>query len=176
VIVVYAFRMVPNALSDANVDAKAEPKAEPKAEVTHDNLTALLRLVGLYRRTFARLVAEEPWAVESGVKPPTYGVLNVVGQRGPVSQREVCDVLGTHPSDMVEIMDVVEREGWVERRRDPADRRRYRLMLTATGRRTLARYDAIAAKAEALVLEPLTESERRRLVDLVSKVVTAQPA
>ena len=175
-IVVYAFRMVPNALSDANVDAKAEPKAEPKAEVTHDNLTALLRLVGLYRRTFARLVAEEPWAVESGVKPPTYGVLNVVGQRGPVSQREVCDVLGTHPSDMVEIMDVVEREGWVERRRDPADRRRYRLMLTATGRRTLARYDAIAAKAEALVLEPLTESERRRLVDLVSKVVTAQPA
>ena len=175
-IVVYAFRMVPNALSDANVDAKAEPKAEPKAEVTHDNLTALLRLVGLYRRTFARLVADEPWAVESGVKPPTYGVLNVVGQRGPVSQREVCDVLGTHPSDMVEIMDVVEREGWVERRRDPADRRRYRLMLTATGRRTLARYDAIAAKAEALVLEPLTESERRRLVDLVSKVVTAQPA
>ena len=175
-IVVYAFRMVPNALSDANVDAKAEPKAEPKAEVTHDNLTALLRLVGLYRRTFARLVADEPWAVESGVKPPTYGVLNVVGQRGPVSQREVCDVLGTHPSDMVDIMDVVEREGWVERRRDPADRRRYRLMLTATGRRTLARYDAIAAKAEALVLEPLTESERRRLVDLVSKVVTAQPA
>ena len=149
--------------------------SEPKAEVTHDNLTALLRLVGLYRRTFAALLAEEPWVVESGVKPPTYGVLNVVGQRGPVSQREVCDVLGAHPSDMVEIMDIVEREGWVERRRDPADRRRYRLTLTAAGRRTLARYDAIAARAEAVVLEPLNESERRRLIDLVSKVVAAQP-
>lgn len=148
----------------------------PSPQVTHDNLTALLRLVGLYRRTFARLLAQEPWAVESGVKPPTYGVLNVVGQRGPVSQREVCDVLGVHPSDMVEIIDIAEREGWVERRRDPDDRRRYRLTLTASGRRILARYDAIAARAEALVLEPLSETERRRLVDLVSKVVAAQPS
>jgi DNA-binding MarR family transcriptional regulator len=157
--------MIRSALSDG----------APAPQVTHDNLTALLRLVGLYRRTFAGLLAQEPWAVTSGVKPPTYGVLNVVGQRGPVSQREVCDVLGVHPSDMVEIIDIVEREGWVERRRDPDDRRRYRLTLTGAGRRTLARYDEIAARAEAVVLEPLTETERRRLIDLVSKVVAAQP-
>jgi len=137
----------------------------------HDHLTALLRLVALYRRTFAELIARQPWAVQSGVKPPTYGVLNVVGQRGPISQREVCDVLGVHPSDMVEIMDIVEREGWVERRRDPDDRRRYQLTLTPAGRRIRSRYDAIAAEAEALVLEPLTEAERRTLLDLVNKVV-----
>jgi DNA-binding MarR family transcriptional regulator len=147
---------------------------DPRMEVTHDNLTAMLRLVGLFRRTFADLIAQQPWAVESGVKAPTYGVLNVVGQRGPVSQREVCDVLGVHPSDMVEIMDIVEREGWVERRRDPTDRRRYQLTITASGRRTRARYDAIAAQAEALVLEPLSEPERRVLLDLVAKVVAAQ--
>jgi DNA-binding MarR family transcriptional regulator len=59
----------------------------------------------------------------------------------------------------------------VERRRDPADRRRYRLTLTPAGRRTLARYDALAAQAEADVLAPLSEAERRRLLDLVAKVV-----
>lgn len=153
--------MVPSAISD-------------RREVTYDNLTAMLRLVGLYRRRFADLVAQQTWAVESGVKPPTYGVLNVVGQRGSISQRELCDILGVHPSDMVEIMDIVEREGWVERRRDPDDRRRYQLTLTAAGRRTRARYDALAAEAEAQVLEPLSESERRTLLDLVAKVVAAQ--
>lgn len=164
--------MIRSAVSDR--EPKAEPKPEARAEVTHDHLTALLRLVGLYRRTFAELVAQQTWAVESGVKPPTYGVLNVVGQRGPVSQREVCDVLGVHPSDMTEIMDIVEREGWVERRRDPEDRRRYRLTLTPAGRRIRARYDALAAEAEARVLEPLSETERRTLLDLVAKVVAAQ--
>lgn len=154
--------------------AKRDATPDERAEMTHDNLTALLYLVGLYRRTFSDLVAQQSWAVESGVKPPTYGVLNVVGQRGPISQREVCDVLGVHPSDMVEIMDVVEREGWVERRRDPNDRRRYQLTLTAAGRRIRARYDALAAEAEARVLEPLTEPERRTLLDLVGKVVAAR--
>lgn len=168
--------MVPNAVSnrDGTRTAADADRQDDRAEVTHDNLTALVRLVGLYRRTFSDLMAQEEWAVESGVKPPTYGVLNVVGQRGPISQREVCDVLDVHPSDMVEIMDIVEREGWVERRRDPEDRRRYRLTLTAAGRRTRARYDEIAAQAEALVLEPLTEAESRMLLELVAKVVAAQ--
>lgn len=157
--------MVPSAVSHR------EKSADARGEVTYDNLTAMLRLVGLYRRRFADLVAQQAWAVESGVKPPTYGVLNVVGQRGSISQRELCDILGVHPSDMVEIMDIVEREGWVERRRDPDDRRRYQLTLTAAGRRVRARYDALAAEAEAQVLEPLSEAERRTLLELVAKVV-----
>src|SRR5262245_21192717 len=102
----------------------------PAATGTPGNLTAMLRLTGLYRRRFQSLLAHEPWVVASGVKPPTYGVLSVVKQRGPVSQREVCDALGVHASDMVEIVDLVERQGWVERRRDPTDRRRYQLTIT----------------------------------------------
>jgi len=143
-------------------------------DVTHDNLTALIRLVGLYRRTFTDLLARQPWVVESGAKPGTYGVLNVVGQRGPVSQREVCDVLGVHPSDMVDHMDLIERQGWVERRRDPVDRRRYQLTLTTEGRRVLGRFDAVAAEAEAVVLQPLRGAERRTLLELVAKAVAAQ--
>lgn len=151
--------------------AVADDGAPP---VAHDRLTALLRLVGTYRRTFADLLAREPWAAAAGVRPPTYGVLNVVAQRGPVSQREVADVLGVHPSDMVEIVDLAERQGWIERRRDPADRRRNQLTLTAAGRRILARYDAVAARAEDEVLAPLTDRERRQLLELVAKVVGRQ--
>jgi len=146
----------------------------PAATGAPDNLTAMLRLTGLYRRRFQTLLAQEPWVVDSGVKAPTYGVLSVVTQRGPVSQREVCDALGVHASDMVEIIDLVERQGWVERRRDTTDRRRYQLTITPEGRKTLARYDAIAAQAEDVVLEPLSDTERRRLIELVSKVISGQ--
>jgi DNA-binding MarR family transcriptional regulator len=138
-----------------------------------DNLTAMLRLTGLYRRRFQALLADEPWAVDSHVKAPTYGVLSVVSQRGPISQREVCDWLGVHASDMVDFVDRLEQLGWVARRRDPTDRRRYQLTITPEGRRTLARYDAIAAQAEDVVLEPLSEVERRRLIELVTKVVSS---
>jgi DNA-binding MarR family transcriptional regulator len=86
----------------------------------------------------------------------------------------VCDALGAHASDMVEIVDLVERQGWVERRRDPTDRRRYQLTITPEGRKTLARYDAIAAQAEDVVLEPLSDTERRRLIELVTKVISTQ--
>jgi DNA-binding MarR family transcriptional regulator len=138
-----------------------------------DNLTAMLRLTGLYRRRFQALLADEPWVVDSHVKAPTYGVLSVVSQRGPISQREVCDWLGVHASDMVELVDRLEQLGWVARRRDPTDRRRYQLTITPEGRRTLERYDAIAARAEDVVLEPLSEVERRRLIELVTKVVSS---
>src|SRR4029079_6349307 len=84
-----------------------------------DNLTAMLRLTGLYRRRFQMLLADEPWVAESGARTPTYGVLRVVKLRGPISQREVCDWLGVHASDMVELVDRLERLGWVARRRDP---------------------------------------------------------
>jgi DNA-binding MarR family transcriptional regulator len=138
-----------------------------------DNLTSMLRLTGLYRRRFQSLLADEPWVAESGVRAPTYGVLSVVKQRGPISQREVCDYLGVHASDMVELVDRLERLGWVARRRDPTDRRRYQLTITTEGRKILARYDAIAAQAEDVVLEPLTDVERRRLMELVTKVVSS---
>ena len=136
-----------------------------------DHLTSMTRLVGLYRRAFIGLLAEHDWIAETGAKSPTYGVLSVIRHRGPISQREVADLVGVHASDLVQIMDAIEAQGWVERRRDPEDRRRYRLTITPAGRRTLARYDRIAAQAEDVVLEPLDDEERAQLLRLVSKVV-----
>jgi DNA-binding MarR family transcriptional regulator len=139
-----------------------------------DNLTAMLRLTGLYRRRFQALLAEEPWVADSGVKAPTYGVLSVVSQRGPISQREVCDWLGVHASDMVELVDRLEHLGWVARRRAPTPPRRDPHTITPEGRKTHAPYPAIAAQAEDVVLEPLSEVERRRLIELVTKVVSSR--
>lgn len=148
-------------------------ETDAKAGAVVDQLTSLTRLVGLFRREFATRVLAEDWVVESGVRPPTYGLLRVVAHRGPISQREVSELIGVHPTDLVEVIDRAEQAGWVRRDRDPADRRRHQLTLTDRGRAALCRYDAIAAAAEDAVLAPLTPTERERLRALVAKVVDA---
>lgn len=137
------------------------------------NITALFRLTGLLRKEFAARLAQEPWVPSSGAKPPTYGILSVIAAEEPISQREVADLVGLHVSDMVELIDLLERNGWIARTRDPADRRRYHLTISPEGRSVLRRFDEIAAETEAAVLAPLTESERRTLVALAAKATGA---
>lgn len=148
-------------------------RCAPTSAASGNRLIAVLRLAGLLRRRFGERLASEQWLVDAGARPPTYGALTVIHQLGPISQREVCDILGHHPSDMVELVDMLERNGWVRRERDPDDRRRYRLTLTEGGRVVLARYDEVAAEAEADVLAVLDEDERRALSDLLGRVLDA---
>ena len=95
------------------------------------------------------------------------------GRRGrPVSQREISDRLSLDPSDLVTLVDILERAGMVTRQRDPADRRRYALDLTPEGRRAVARLAEVAREAGELVLAPLDDTERRQLGELLTRVVS----
>lgn len=146
----------------------------PVTSVTDErrsNMTAIAKLTGLFRREFSRLLAQEPWAVELGARPPMYGTLQVLAARGVASQREVADIVMLHPSDMVALIDHLEGHGLVRRLRDPEDRRRYQVSLTAEGRRVLARYDQVARRAEDAVLAPLSARERASLARLCDKAV-----
>jgi DNA-binding MarR family transcriptional regulator len=138
-----------------------------------NQLIALGRLATLLRKRFVERMSAEQWLIDAGARPPTYGALTVIRQRGPISQREVSDLLGHHPSDMVELVDMLERNGWVSRERDPEDRRRYQLTMTERGLVVLARYDEVAAEAEADVLSVLDDEERATLSELVNRIVEA---
>ena len=67
----------------------------------------------------------------------------------------------------------MRRNGWVSRVRDPDDRRRYQLTMTDSGLVVLARYDEVAAEAEADVLAVLDDDERATLSELVDRIVEA---
>lgn len=119
----------------------------------------------------AERMARETWAVEAGFRPGCIGVLDTVAQLEPVSQREVSSVLLLDPSDPVSLVDILERAGLVERRRDPADRRRYALEITTAGRIAVARLRDIAREAYEEVLAPLDTGERSDLERLLSRIV-----
>lgn len=68
------------------------------------------------------------------------------------------------------IMRLVERK-LVERHPDPTDRRRTNVSLTASGRTLVERVAERVAAANAEMLSPLSEDERRQLLVLIAKLM-----
>jgi DNA-binding MarR family transcriptional regulator len=130
---------------------------------------ALARLAGVFRREFSARIRDEAWAVEAGLRPPAYGVLQIVRARGPISQGTLSDRIGIDPGDMVGIIDMLELAGFLTRTRDEADGRRRNLSLTPEGATATRRLDTIAADVSGVVLAPLTKRERAVLDRLLVK-------
>jgi DNA-binding MarR family transcriptional regulator len=138
-------------------------------------LIALLGALGASgRKLFARRLASEDWVAQAGLRPPSYGVLMAIGRLGPVSQKQISDQMALDPSDLVGVIDILEAAGFLVRSRDPQDRRRYSLTLTAAGRKALARFDAVAAEVEEELLAPLDDDERQAFRGLVERVLAHQ--
>lgn len=99
-------------------------------------------------------------------------MLAVVEQLQPVSQRAISDHLGLDASDVVGVLDVLEAAAMVERRRDPADRRRHAVVLTELGENAARHFAVLRAKATERVLAGLDPAERRQLVELLNRATT----
>jgi DNA-binding MarR family transcriptional regulator len=143
------------------------------ARVDHDlrpdALSGVFLLAKEMRRHISELMAEEDWAASAGFRPPCLGVMAVVAKLQPVSQREISDHLGLDASDVVGVLDILEAAHLVQRRRDPADRRRHAVVLTEAGEAAARHFATLRAEAEARALADLNPDERRQLVDLLNR-------
>ena len=97
------------------------------------------------------------------MQPHEYGLLHALAEEDAASQSELAAALRVHPSNLVALVDGLEAEGLVERRRDPADRRRHVLALTSAGRARFARARGAVEEAEEDLLAPLEEGDRIQL-------------
>ena len=97
------------------------------------------------------------------MRAPEFAILHHLYGAGPISQQELGRALRIHASNLVALIDQLESDGLLIRRRDPDDRRRYLLELTDDGVRRLAAAERAASGAEADMLSPLTPAERERL-------------
>ena len=100
-----------------------------------------------------------------------YSVLMILGATGSGTQRQVADAAGIDPRNLVPILDDLQARGLVTRDAHPADRRRHAVTLSAAGRAKLARLGEIGARAERLLLEPLSAAERKQLHGLLGKLL-----
>ena len=95
--------------------------------------------------------------------PHEYALLHALADGRGASQAELAAALRVHPSNFVALVDGLEAEGFLDRTRDPADRRRHLLELTPAGRERLARAEEAVAAGERELLAPLSDSECARL-------------
>jgi DNA-binding MarR family transcriptional regulator len=102
--------------------------------------------------------------------------LATVVREGPIRLGDLADREGVTPATLSRIVTVLDREGYVERRTDPDDRRAAFLLATDLGRATIA--ELLAVRGAALVnrMAQLSAAERAALsagIDVLEKLIDA---
>lgn len=132
-----------------------------------DGVAFLLAQIGHHAAT---LFAEKMRALE--LTPPHAGILRAIATTPGLSQQALSAQLGLLPSRVVAYIDDLEGRGYVERRRNPDDRRLYSLYLTAAGTKLMAKIGQLARDHERQLTAGLTVRQRdtlRRLLTLVAE-------
>src|SRR5437763_10065495 len=107
---------------------------------------------------------------DAGLHPYHHAILAVLDQGSRETQGAIADALGYDKGQLVGLLDELEETGLVERRRDPADRRRQIVQITPAGRTTLSRLRRLSKRLENEFLATLDESERRELLALLLRL------
>jgi MarR family transcriptional regulator, temperature-dependent positive regulator of motility len=110
-----------------------------------------------------------------GMKLKAYATLASLAA-APVSQQELCISMHLDPNNCVLMLNHLETAGWIERQRDPADRRRHIVALTDDGRKALHRAERAMEELEGEVLAALAPDERAQLQDLLARAMADEPA
>ncbi len=126
-------------------------------------LTRLARVV--YRRSTVELV---------GMKLKELAALAYLRDHDHASQQALSEALCIDANSCVLLLNELEKLEYVERRRDPSDRRRHLVTLTGTGNRALERAECAQGSVEDEVLATLSPGERATLHQLLSRALEGQ--
>ncbi len=111
---------------------------------------------------------------ELGLKARSYTALTLLAHSDGISQREIAHALQMDPSQIVALVDSLERLDLVQRRPDPNDRRLRSVVATAKGKRVQQEAARRVAVAEDTVLANLSAAERVQLHDLLNRVALGE--
>jgi DNA-binding MarR family transcriptional regulator len=109
------------------------------------------------------------------IRPQHFAILMAVAAAGEASQQELCLALGIDSGNMVEMVDTLEALGYARRHRDPSDRRRHLIAMTAEGQAAFAAVTKAVTDYTDRFLEPLSQAEQTDLVAALAKLYATTP-
>lgn len=104
------------------------------------------------------------------ITPQQFGLLAFLWQEDGLSQSELSARCQIDRTTMGGIIDRLEKEGLVERRNHPEDRRAYQVFLTAKGKTLEKELCTVAGQVIKKVTSPLSEAEHQTLIQLLTKL------
>jgi DNA-binding MarR family transcriptional regulator len=134
---------------------------------THDRLGFLLARHGQVMNTRLRQALGV-----SGLSPRHAATLFRLAQAGPTSQQGLIEVLAVDASALVAVLNDLEGNGRVERRRDPTDRRRHIVQITPVGAAAVAAVEAAITAVENEALADLGAGGIAQLHGLLARIRT----
>jgi MarR family transcriptional regulator, lower aerobic nicotinate degradation pathway regulator len=108
---------------------------------------------------------------EHNLRGPHLLILSSLEDYGASSQKEISERLGIDASDLVALLDDLEKAGLANRERDERDRRRYAVMMTPAGVKMLRDRMIDVERMNEEMLAPLTAGERAELNRLLLKLM-----
>lgn len=165
---------LPGYTYSAMVEITEQSSGPPAVCIPRELVASAIFLLGRLGYSVKTQVMEEFEA--AGFNAYSYGVLALLEEGARETQATIADALKIDRSQLVGVLDELEEQQLVERRRDPNDRRRHLVRLTPAGRRQLTTFRKLVRRLEDEVLAPLSEAERRTLHELLLRVAGARDA
>jgi DNA-binding MarR family transcriptional regulator len=107
------------------------------------------------------------------LRPRHLIALKVLGEHGPMTQHTVGLALSLDPSNVVGLLNELEERDLIVRRRDPADRRRHIVELSAAGSEQVAQSNEQLGTVEDDLFKSLSAEERSVLYGLLARAVSS---
>jgi len=121
----------------------------------------------------ARLIRREAnkRAALLGATKAQWRVLARLSRTGDaVRQIELAEALDIEPITLCRMIDRLEEAGLVERRRDGADRRAWRIHLTPTAAPVIAQLEAMGVRFNADMLAGISEADREATLRVLARI------
>jgi DNA-binding MarR family transcriptional regulator len=136
-----------------------------KCTLMDENLGSMVAdVTRLIRRSF------DERARGIGVTRPQWRVLSVLLRNEGINQGGLADLLEVEPITLCRMVDRLQDGDLVERRPDPADRRAWRLYLTAKARELLEQLRPLAETVFDDALEGLSSAEQTQMMGALDRV------
>ena len=142
---------------------------EPARAINLDVLPTLLGYnirraqIALWR-DFTRSVAE------GEVRPGVFSVLSLASSNPGIAQIDIANQLDIDKASVVALINWLEAQGWVARKRSASDRRRHEISVTAAGQKAYKSLKREMIEHEKKFIDRFTDSERKQLISLLQRL------
>jgi DNA-binding MarR family transcriptional regulator len=111
-----------------------------------------------------------------GIRLKQFIALDYLREQGGTTQQQLGETLHLDKNNCVILLNDLEEDHFIERRRDPTDRRRHIVEMTPAGEQALERAEVKLETLEDEVIGSLTAEERAQLHALLAKALRGKGA